>query len=174
MKKNISLFLFYGTPTTKKLDDDIPITHFWDFKYRYSKQHSQTINKLDDSTLVAHLSGFQVSIVELQIIWRYADNAFVGFQHLCFWESNTYTFQISIKLALCHRCYPLEFRTQPFLFETFQMYLMISLLYEKNLKIPKSILFYRLTDNISETRYNSYNMILVLECKITQHNTGGK
>ena len=39
---------------------------------------------------------------------------------------------------------------------------------------PKSILFYRLTDNISEMQYDSYNNILVLRCKIMQHNTGGK
>ena len=51
----------------------------------------------------------------------------------------------------------------------------MSLLYEKILKFyPKPILFYRLTDNISETQYDSYNTILVLQYKIMQHNTGGK
>ena len=40
--------------------------------------------------------------------------------------------------------------------------------------LPKPILFYCLTDNISETQYDSYNTILVLRCKIMQHNTGGK
>ena len=39
---------------------------------------------------------------------------------------------------------------------------------------PKPILFYRLTDNISEMQCDSYNSILVLRCKIMQHNTGGK
>ena len=38
----------------------------------------------------------------------------------------------------------------------------------------KPILFYCLTDNISETQYNSYNTIPVLWCKIMQLKTGGK
>ena len=46
---------------------------------------------------------------------------------------------------------------------------------KKNLKCyPNPILFYRLTGNISETQYHSYNRILVLRCKIMQQNTGGK
>ena len=36
-----------GIPTTNKLDDGILVTHFEDFKYRYWKWHSQTINKFD-------------------------------------------------------------------------------------------------------------------------------
>ena len=55
------------------------------------------------------------------------------------------------------------------------MYLTMSFLYEKILKCyPKPILFYLLTGNISEAQYDSYNTILVLRCKIKQHNTGGK
>ena len=46
---------------------------------------------------------------------------------------------------------------------------------KKNLKCyPKPTLFYRLTGNISETQYDSSNTILVLLCKIMQHNIDGK
>ena len=55
IEKNISLWIFFkfnnyffstGTPTTNKLDDGIPVTHLYDFKYRYSKRYSQTTNKI--------------------------------------------------------------------------------------------------------------------------------
>ena len=39
-------FFSNGTPTTNKLDDGIPVTHLYDFKYRYSKRYSQTTNKI--------------------------------------------------------------------------------------------------------------------------------
>ena len=44
-------FFSTGTATTNKY---------------HSKRYSQTTNKLDDSALVAHLSGLQVLILELQ------------------------------------------------------------------------------------------------------------
>ena len=39
-------FFSTGTPTTNKLDDGIPVTHLYDFKYRYSKWYPQTTNKI--------------------------------------------------------------------------------------------------------------------------------
>ena len=39
-------FFSTGTPNTNKLDDGIPVTHLYDFKYRYSKRYSQTTNKI--------------------------------------------------------------------------------------------------------------------------------
>ena len=48
---------FIGTPTTKKLDDGIPVMHFLDFKYRYSKRYSQTTSKFDDGISVRCFSG---------------------------------------------------------------------------------------------------------------------
>ena len=61
-----------------------------------------------------------------------------------------------------------------FLLETFQTYLTMSLLYEKILKCypAKPILFYCLTNNISETQQKS-QFILVLQCKIIQGSTTG-
>ena len=39
-------FFSTRTPTTNKLDDGIPVTHLYDFKYLYSKWYSQTTNKI--------------------------------------------------------------------------------------------------------------------------------
>ena len=56
-KKCNNYFFFTSTSTTSKLDDNIPVTHFWDFKYQYSKRYSQTTDKFDDSTMAAHFLG---------------------------------------------------------------------------------------------------------------------
>ena len=57
-------FFSTGTPTANNLNDVIPVTHFEDFKYRYSKWYSP--NKLDDSMSVTHFPGLQGPALELQ------------------------------------------------------------------------------------------------------------
>ena len=74
---------------------------------------------VDDSALVEHLSGLQVPILELQAnSMTVYGNAFVGFQHI-FGESGTFAFQMSIKLALCHRLLPMAIQDTPLSLETF-------------------------------------------------------
>ena len=63
--KSDNYFFSIGTPTTNKLDDSIPVTHFFDFRYRYLKRFIQTTNRFHDSISLTHIPGFQVPVLEL-------------------------------------------------------------------------------------------------------------
>ena len=133
LKFNKYFYSTRTTPATKILDDSIRGTLFMDVKYRYSKLYFQT-------TLVWCLNYKQIR-------WRYSGNAFVGFQHRYFWESYTFTSfcwkwrwgQINIKLGLSSSAGNYNWGYNLFLFETFKVYLTMSLLFEESLKIlPKT------------------------------------
>ena len=79
------------------------------------------------------------------------------------------------KLPLCHCLLPITIHdTTFFTWNISDVLNDVSFMKEVLKWYPEPILFYCLTNNISEMQYNSYNTILVLWCKIMQHNTGRK
>ena len=61
------IYLFStGTAATNKLDDGIPVAHFWNLKYRYSKWY----------------------LIYKQIHWQYTDNIFFRTRSTGTWTTN--------------------------------------------------------------------------------------
>ena len=112
-----------------------------------------------------------------QYIFRASTQVFLAKQHLHFLLLKMTIRQISIKLALS-LLLPISIHNL-FILETFQVYLTMSLLFGRVLKVlPKinnilMLLTSKLSkDNISLTD-KSYNTTLVLQCKIMQPNSDG-
>ena len=104
----------------------------------------------------------------------YGGNAFLGFQQRYFWQNSTFTFfcwkwQWTIIIICCQ----FQFRTQPVFTRN------ISKVFNDVLKVlPKIdiVLLFLSTRKLKAVfqRGNwNYNTILVLQCKIMQHSTGG-
>ena len=146
LKKNISFWIFFQfkshffcTGTHKKIGWWYTGSIFLGLQMSVIK----TVYELQTNSMTGYWShifqNFKYRCLNCkQIRWRYTGSKFIGFQRRCFWENSTFMFfywkwwwdQISIKLRLLFNA-NCNSRHNLFLLQTFQVYLTIFLLCEK-------------------------------------------
>ena len=89
-EKFFQIYFLLVTATTNKLDDGIPVGHFYNSKYRYSKRYlnyKQICRQCTDNTFFQYWY-----LNHKQIHWQHTSNVFLGLQHRYFWQNDTFPF----------------------------------------------------------------------------------